>query len=80
MGKGIKLIRSLVNLVHLSHHLGLNKFGWERISLNIKFLKLNLLVSGTLIVAALDTWQETNPHLLFFKIIMVGLLLLEMEA
>ena len=55
MGKGIKLIRSLVNLVHLSHHLGLNKFGSERISLNIKFLKLNLLVSGTLIVAALDT-------------------------
>ena len=64
MEKRIKLIRSLkVNLVPLSHHLGLNKFGWERIGLNVKLclmlLKLNLLVSGTLIVVSLDTWNET---------------------
>ena len=61
MWKGIKPIRGLeVNLVPPSHHLGLSKFGWEMIGLNVKLclmlLKLNLLVSGTFIVVALDTW------------------------
>ena len=60
MGKGIKLIRSLeVNLIPLSHHLGLNKSDREMIGLNIKLcsmlLKLNLLMTGTLIVATQDT-------------------------
>ena len=37
MGKEIKLIRSLeINLVPLSHHLGLNKSSWEKIGLNVK--------------------------------------------
>ena len=60
MGKGIKPIRSLeVNLVPLIHHLGLSKFSSEMIGINAKFcsmiLKLNLLVSGTLIVDTIDT-------------------------
>ena len=61
MGKGIKPIRGLeVNLIPPSHHLGLRKFGWERVGLNGKlcsmFLKLNFLESDTLIVSSLETW------------------------
>ena len=53
--KGIKLIRSLkVNLVPLSLHPRLNKLSWEMVELNIKLcsmlLKLNLPMSGTLIL------------------------------
>ena len=73
MGKIIKPNRNLeVNLVPSSHHLGLSKFGWEKIGQKVKLcsmlLKLNILVSGTLIVGALDTWHETNPLLLILKI------------
>ena len=69
MGEETKLIKNLeVNLVSPSHHPRHNKFGWEMIGLNVKLcsmlLKLNLLVSGTLIVGTLDTWKETNPPLL----------------
>ena len=61
MENGINLIKSLeINKALLSHLLELNKFGWENIGLNIRLssqhLKLNLLVSGTLIVATPDTW------------------------
>ena len=60
MGKRIEPIKSpKFNLVSPSHHLGLNISGWEMTGLNVKLcsmlLKLNLLVSGTLIVGALDT-------------------------
>ena len=42
-GKGIKPIISLeVNLVPLSHHLGPNKFGWERICQNVKLCSMPL--------------------------------------
>ena len=85
MGNEIKLIRNLeVNQVLLSYHLGLNKSGWEMIRLNVKLcsmlLKLNLPMSGTLIVVALNTWQETKPFSHLLRIIMVGWLLLEMGA
>ena len=85
MGKGIKPIRGLeVNLIPPSHHLGLSKFGWERVGLNGKlcsmFLKLNLLVSGTFILATLDIWQVIKLISLLLKTIMVELLPLEMEA
>ena len=65
MGNGIKPIKSLeINLVPPSYHLGLNKFGWERIGLNVKlcsmFLKLNFLESDTLIVAALDIGYKSS--------------------
>ena len=61
MEKGIKPIRNLeANLVPPSYHLGPNKFGWEMIGQNVKLcsmlLKLNLLVSGTLIMGALAAW------------------------
>ena len=77
MGNEIKLIRNLeVNQVLLSYHLGLNKSGWEMIRLNVKLcsvlLKLNLPMSGTLIVVALNTWQETKPFSHLLRIIMVG--------
>ena len=60
IGNGINLIKSLeANKAPLSHHLGLSKFGWERIGISIKLssmlLKLDHSMSGTLIVAALDT-------------------------
>ena len=63
---GINLIKSLeVNLVPLSHYLGLNKLSWERIGLNVKLcsmhLKIDLPVSGTWIMVALDIWLETKP-------------------
>ena len=62
MGKGIKQIKSLkVNPVPLSHHLGLSKFGWERIGLNVKLcsmlLKLNLLDSD---YSRHMTWDKSS--------------------
>ena len=60
-GKGIQLIKSLeTNKFPLSRYLGLSKFRWEMIGISVKLssmlLKLDLPMSGNLIVTTLNTW------------------------
>ena len=63
MGKGIKLIKSLeVNLVHLSHHLGINKSSWERIWLNVNNMTKCQVVFNALKAKSSNEWFFDNGY------------------